>query len=458
MRQLAAAYFLPSINPGLNYDSHTGNLQQSSGNVLSVNRSAFYVGAGSSAVAAGTVSIPGVYENINVGAGLFTFLASRQTVRQREFESIAIRNQMFLRVTEAYSELLRAEGKRATQTQARDEAKIIVQLTADFSKSGLGRAADANRAATQLARREADIQAAEADILVASANLCRLLNLDPSLRLHPTDAVVVPQPLVPDPIPVSELIATAMLNRPELAAQRAAIEAAFLNLDGAKVLPFSPTTIVGFSGGAFGGGSNLVRPIFSGLGGRTDLDAIMYWTVQNLGVGNIALIRMAGAQLRVAQFQQVEILNRVRADVAEAYARAHARYAQIGVYEEAVRSGYLAFHQDLERTRGLAADRPRDVLPIELLNSFDLLASARVEYVDAIVDYNRAQFAMYVALGQPPADSLAHPVPVEGVSPRNIPPCAMPEAPAPARAREGPQTRRTIPPPRDGATFPAAIR
>ena len=78
----------------------------------------------------------------------------------------------------------------------------------------------------------------------------------------------------------------------------------------------------------------------------------------------------------------------MRAEVAEAYARSHARYAQIGIYEEAVRSGYLAYHQDLERITAMGGDRPRDVLPIELLNSFDLLANARVEYVDAIVDYN----------------------------------------------------------------------
>ena len=39
LRQLAAAYFLPSINPGMNYDSHSGNLQQSDGNILSLNRS-----------------------------------------------------------------------------------------------------------------------------------------------------------------------------------------------------------------------------------------------------------------------------------------------------------------------------------------------------------------------------------------------------------------------------------
>jgi len=75
LRQLAAAYFLPSINPGMNYDSHTGNLQQSNGNILSVNRSAVYVGAGSSAIAAGTVNIPGVYYAANPGFGAFTYLS-----------------------------------------------------------------------------------------------------------------------------------------------------------------------------------------------------------------------------------------------------------------------------------------------------------------------------------------------------------------------------------------------
>src|SRR4029077_15060131 len=61
LRQLAAAQFLPSINLGTNYDSHTGPLQQSNGNILSVNRSALYVGAGANAIAAGSVNIPGVF-------------------------------------------------------------------------------------------------------------------------------------------------------------------------------------------------------------------------------------------------------------------------------------------------------------------------------------------------------------------------------------------------------------
>jgi outer membrane protein TolC len=433
MRQLAAAYFLPSINPGVNYDSHTGNLQQSSGNILGVNRSAVYVGAGANAVAAGAPTIPGVFLAENVGLGIYNYLASKQTVQQREFIAVAVLNQIFLQVTWAYSELLRAEGRRAAQIQARDEASVIAKITRDYAAAGQGREADANRAVTQLARREALIQAAEAEVLTASARLCKLLNLDPSIRLHPTDAFVVPHPLVPDPIPVAELIALGLLNRPELGAQRAAIQAALMNLYGARILPFSPTTLIGFSAGGFAGGSNLVSPVFGGMSGRTDLDVIAFWTIQNMGLGNIALIRFADAQLKVRQFEQIEILNRVRADVAEAYAKTHARYAQIGTYEDAVRSGHLAFHEDLDRTLAMGADRPRDVLPIELLNSFDLLANARIEYIDAIVDYNRAQFDMYVALGQPPANALAHPVPTEGVTPQNMPrsgPVA-PVAPAP---------------------------
>jgi outer membrane protein TolC len=437
MRQLAAARFLPSINPGTSYDAHNGNLQQSNGNILSVNRSAVYVGAGADAVAAGTVNIPGVFLGGNTAVVIFNYLESRQLVRQREFDNIAVRNQVFLRVALAFSELLRSEGRRAVALQAREEAQAIAKLTADYAVTGQGRYADANRAATDLQRREAYLKQVESELLTSSARLCQLLNLDPSIRLHPTDAYVVPHPLVPDPIAVGELIALGLLRRPELAAQRASVIQGLLLLDGAKALPFSPTIYLGYSAGGFGGGSNLVRPIFGGFGGRSDFDAIAYWTIQNLGVGNVALIRGANANLRVRRFEQIEMLNRVREEVAEAYARTHARYAQIETNESAIQSGLLSFTQDLTRIRY----RSRDVLPIELLNSFQLMANARIDYIDAIVDYNRAQFELYVALGQPPANSLAHPVPTQGVAPSGVtganPRAANPPANTPPRGATG---------------------
>src|SRR5690606_33315407 len=112
LRQLAAAQILPSLNAGMNYHTHTGVLQQSNGNILSVNRSSIYVGSGANVVAAGTVNIPGVVLSGNVGAGIFAYLASRQEVASREAAAVGVRNQVFLSVTLSYSELLRAEGQR----------------------------------------------------------------------------------------------------------------------------------------------------------------------------------------------------------------------------------------------------------------------------------------------------------------------------------------------------------
>jgi outer membrane protein TolC len=416
LRQLAAVQILPSINLGMNYDSHNGNLQQSNGNILSVSRSALYVGAGSGVVAAGTVEVPGVVLQGNVAEEVFLFLTARQVVAQRQFATLAERNQTFLATVLAYSELLRAEGRRAVAVQVRDEARRVAELTAAYAEAGQGRPADAHRSHTELDQREADVQAAEGAILTTSAQLCYVLNLDPSVRLHPTDGWVVPAPIVPGPMPLSEQIAVALLRRPELGERRAVIREAFLALEGTKVLPFSPTVLVGFSGGGFGGGSNLVRPVFGGFGGRSDFDVAAYWTIRNLGVGNVSLINLASARLGVTHLQEIAMLDQVRAEVAEAHARTHARFAQIATTEQAVRSGTRGFREDLIRIENTIAPA------LEVVDSLRLLARSRYAYLDSIVDYNRAQFELFVAMGQPPADALAHPVPTAGVAPPDLPP------------------------------------
>jgi outer membrane protein TolC len=423
LRQLAAAQILPSINLGTNYDSHSGNLQQSNGNILGVNRSALYVGAGAGAIGSGTVQIPGIVLQGNIAVGVYGYLASRQVVAQREFATIAVRNQVFLQATLAYSELLRAEGRRAVQLQVRDEAKRVAELTAAYANAGQGRQADAQRALTELELHESDVLAAEGDLLVASARLCYVLNIDPSTRLHPTDAFVVPHPIVPDQTPVGELIALGILQRPELKDRQAAIQEALIYLEGAKVLPFSPTILIGYSSGGFGGGSNLVRPVFGGFGGRSDFDAVAYWTLQNLGVGNAALINQTKAKLGMSRYQEIAILDQVRAEVAEAYAKTHARFAQIATTEKAVRSATRGFREDLLRIENTVAPA------IETTDSLRLLARARLAYLNAIVDYDRAQFELFVALGQPPADTLARPVPTEGVKPPGEPTRMLPLSP-----------------------------
>ena len=429
-RQLAAARFLPTLNSGASYDSHAGTLQQSNGNILSVNRSSVYVGAGSFAVASGTVWIPGVVLQGNVAEAAYGYLVSRQVVRQQEFAAEATRNDVFLRVSLAYCELIRAEGRRLLWIETMNDAAEVARITSQYARTGQGRQADADRARTELYRRRFDLRRTEGEVLVASARLCKLLNLDPSIRLHPTDAYAVPMPIVPEPVSLRELIALALLRRSEMGERRTVVRESLLALEGSKALPFSPTVLIGFSSGGFGGGSNLVRPIFGGFSGRSDFDAISYWFLRNLGVGNLALIRAANAGTRLAEFQDLAMLDRVRDEVAEAFALTHARFAQIGEVEEAVRSGMQGYQLDRERIRQGVPGEGLNPLPIEVLNSLNLLYRSRLEYLDAIVDYNQAHFRLYVALGQPPAAALAHAAPTPGAKPPNSSPSATP-APAP---------------------------
>lgn len=415
LRQLAAAQILPTINLGTNYDGHTGNLQQSSGNILNVSRNALFVGAGANAIAAGTVNVPGVMWNLNVSDAIFAYLGTKQIVAQRHFSSEAARNELGLRVAVAYLDLLQAEGLRGIALQVRGEAAEMASITAAYAKTGQGRQADAERAATELRSREADAIDADGETLRASARLAQLLGLDAAIRLHATDNWVVPHPIVPDPIPLPELLAISLLQRPELKERQAAIHQAFLALEAARLLPFSPSMIVGFSAGAFGGGSNLVtaptgsttfgrsEPRFDSFAGRTDFDVVTYWSLRNLGVGNKAQIDASRSRLRSADLQQLTVLDQVRAQVAKGYTRTHARFARIATTEQAVLAARDSWTEDLTRIRG------KEGLPIEVLDSLRLLARARVEYLKAIIGYNQAQFELYVALGQPPADVLARP-------------------------------------------------
>jgi outer membrane protein TolC len=423
-QQFAAAQVLPTLNLGSNYDKHTGLLQQSSGNILNVDRSALYVGAGANAVAAGTVSIPGLYYNLNLSDSIYDYFVLRQRAEQSRHESRAVENQVLLEVALAYTDLLGAEGRLSVAILNRNDAREVARLTDVYAKTGEGRQADADRAATELSRREEDLVEARVEVGNASRRLSELLNLDATIRLRPLESRVVPQPVVPSRIPLAELLAIALVDRPEMQARQSAIRAALLELDSAKMLPFSPQTIFGFSGGLFGGGSNLVhsstppavglppnQPFFGDFKGRTDIDAILYWSARNMGLGNKALIDSARARAQSADFEQRETLDRVRFEVADAYVKTHATFAEIQVRARGIRSGMAGFVEDMVRVRG------REARPIELLDSFRHLATERGDYLDRIVAYNRAEFELYVALGRPPADLLARPVPLDPSQP-----------------------------------------
>jgi outer membrane protein TolC len=401
--QLSARTLLvPSLNYGADYHGHTGVLQRSSGKILDVSLQSLYVGAGASTAIAGTLAIPGVNVYSPLTDALFEPLAARQRLAGARFGAAAVSYDILLDVARLQIELLGNDSILQAQRRSETQFHEVYRITRNYFESGEGRDADANRARAQWQRWRALVQKAEEELAVTAARLANRVNLDPAVRLEPLGGPLVPINLVDLNSEQSDLIRVAMQRRPDIAARTAAIAEAEAHYQQEIGRPLLPTFWLGFSGGVFGGGSNLVPPLVGNFAGRTDFDVRLYWTLLNLGAGNLSLIKERNASIGQAIAERARTINRARSEVSESLAEARAAWNEIEVARRELTAAETSFKADLDRTMSRGAGQPRDVLPIELLNSLDLLAAARVNLIRAVVHYDQAQFAMWVSLGSPP--------------------------------------------------------
>jgi outer membrane protein TolC len=387
----ARALLLPTLAAGLNYHEHDGTLQSSSGIIRDLDSRAFFVGAGAAAFA--TTTIPGVRIYAHLGDAIFEPLAARQRVANRTYNASATCNSVMLDVAERYLALAAAEQRLAAAKLSDREFAEVARLTANFAKAGQGRTSDAERAQSESLLLRDEIDRQQEAVAVASADLVQILSLDPTVRLHSAGGGLSPIVLVSSDCSLDSLLKFARTNRPEVAAAWAAIEEARTRVRQEKVRPFLPLISVGVSSGDYGGGSNLAGYSFDHFAGRTDFDVLAVWNVQNLGIGNLARVRTSRAVVGEAIAEQQRILDRVSREVAEAFALIQAWRIEMESVLRQLDTASESFKLDLMRARNIEGR------PIELLNSARLLEASRQEAIQAVVEFNLAQFRLYVAIG-----------------------------------------------------------
>jgi outer membrane protein TolC len=392
---LADTLALPTLNVGADFDGHTGPLQSARGQIRDVDRESAYVGAGAAAVGAGTVNVPGARAFAHVADAIFEPLVARQRVSVASFNARATNNDILLAVAVQYFTLLGAEARVGALRESDTEVEDIVRVTTNFARTGQGREADADRATSESRLLAVQTQQSEEEIAVAAAELARLLDLDPTIRLRPADPPLAPLNLVPVAEPLDRLVQVAVASRPEIIARTAGIRLAEARLREERVRPFVPLLSVGYSAGGFGGGSDQTDPRFGRFAGRSDFDVFAVWSLENMGLGNLAVQRQRRAELGQAMADRQRLIDRVRREVTDAYALVAARRVEIEAARRRLAAAQQGYRLDFARTRNLEGR------PIEVLNSATTLASARQEMIASIIQFDQAQFQLFVALGQP---------------------------------------------------------
>ncbi len=391
------AGFLPTITAGAAYFRHDGQDQNRRGDVFSVSRSNTFAGGGLSA-------------RFDTSDALFLPLAARRMVDAATASARGVRNDEQLDAASAYLTLLREYAALAINADTLARAEQMLDRSEAAQRAGLAKTpGDINRARTEVELRREERAVIRGRIGAASARLARVLFLPDTVDLLPADKVVVPITLVPSQS-LDNLVGLGLSNRPELAAARSVAGAADQRLRQAQVDPFVPKVAVDYRGGGFAGARNAD---WSDLRGQQELNAQVYWQLDGLGFGNRAQVRVRRAELDQTRFREMQVQAQVRAEVLESAKLASARFASLTASQEAVRQGTELYRKLLDTSFGMVDRRQYDAL--EPLLAIQALNQARVRYLEEVIEYNRAQFQLYTAIGQPPAAALAAacPVPVD---------------------------------------------
>jgi outer membrane protein TolC len=401
--QRTRVLWLPDFNVGASYMGHAGGGAGNSGQEFTNTRDQLMLGGGVSAVFAVTDAV-------------FGPLALRQEVRARQWEVQAARNDALLSVAEAYFNVQQARGRLAGMMDARDKSRDLVQRIRQLA-TDLTSPAEVNRARAELADLEQAVELAYQDWRVASADLTRELRLNPVTVVAPLEPPGLQVTLISPREPVDGLVLIGLTSRPELAAHQALVQETLVRLRAEKLRPLIPSVVLtGDAVPAAPLGTLMFGAFYSDVSGkpnpwagRVDPNVQVYWTLENFGLGNRALVREREAEQQRALVELFRVQDWVAAEVVQAHARVQSAAARVSRAETELEQARITFANNLRGISETTRFGDRLVLvnrPLEAVDALRQVTRGYENYFDSVRDFNRAQFQLYRAMGYP-ADVMA---------------------------------------------------
>ncbi len=394
----AKTLWLPSLRGGIGYNKHDGRLQETEGAVLEINRNSLYYGGG---FGLGDVPLPGgaggpprLFVTLSLADAWFKPLSASQEVVASEADEQVAQNDSLADVAVAYHSLVESHGRLANSHHALKLSERMVDQVRQFEQEGFSSKTEVSRARVDRSRWQRAVAEARRKTVVRSAELARLLRLPPQVQLVPAEEFVLPIEFVDPTLDVDFLISQGLAGRPEVAQYAAFREAACFRVKEEEWRPWIPSVQVGVSGGGFGGGPSTEFP---GLASRSDVDILAVWEWKNLGLGNVALQRIRRGELQQRLLELEEMRDRIAAEVVSAAADVTSYREQMEIAREAIDAAGQSYQLNEERIRA------SEGLPIELLQSISALTDAQNAYTEAVASYNRAQYRLMRAVGNPAA-------------------------------------------------------
>jgi outer membrane protein TolC len=393
----AKVLWLPNLDMGMDYEHHEGPLQSSDGTITTSTRSSLFAGGGPVAV-------------FGLTDAIFEPLAARQVARAQDANIQTATNDTLTAVAVAYFDAQEARADLAGVQLANLLVAALVRKTESLAPEIVPEVELARVRALQANLLQVE-EIARQQWRVVSAELARVLRLNPTVVVEPIEPPQIRITLVSPQRSAEEMIPLALSLRPELTFTQAQAEAARERLQQEKFRPFLPNLVLqggstprpypmdlGGFGGNFGGSTG-------SMSFRQDYDVEVVWELKNLGLGNLASIRERRASYELARAEDYRFRDLVAKDVAQAWAQLRAADRRYANAEIELKQAWISATQNLEglgQTKRLQGNVNILVIrPLEVVAAMQSLVQGYYNYYGSVADFNRAEFRLYRALGNP---------------------------------------------------------
>jgi len=350
-----------------------------------------------------------LYQVVALTDAIFQPLAARQDLNAKRWDIQTAKNEALHETARAYFNVHKYRGQYAGVLYTVERGRKLVEAL-DALDRDLVPGVEVDRARNLLSYLEQQAVSARENWRIASADLTRVLRLDPRAVVVPLEHDHLQITLIDPSRSLDDLIPIGLTNRPELSAQQALIQAALVRIRQEKLRPLLPSILI--TGWQTPGGMTTQAGIFgTGNGGklnlwgfRDDISTQLVWQLDSFGLGNLALVKRRRAEQSRATAELFRIQDDVAAEITQSQADLQSAAARVVQAERALRTGLFTFNRSLE---GLGqTQRFGNVLeliyrPQEVVYALKLLKRAFDEYFATVAEYNQAQFELFHALGYP---------------------------------------------------------
>jgi outer membrane protein TolC len=377
--QAAWMQWFPYVTPGISFRRHEGNIQTVDGQIIDADKQSLTLGAA-------------VTMQLEAGETYYKNLVAKKLVLAAEHAVEVQRQESIWQGVSAYFEVVRAQAAVGVAGEAIKVAADYAAQVQQAVNAGIAFKGDAFRATAQVERNRLVQQQAREQQRIAAARLAQVLRISPLVNLIPDDRTPAPMTFSEGSRAVSELAASAVLHRPELAMNADQLAAAIISGEGAKWAPLVPTLRGEIFHGGLGGGQNDDGP--RKFNDSAEYSLGLTWRIGPGGLFDRSREQLTDAKQRGISIERDKLRDEITRQVVEAHTRVHSLADQL-VHARAALS---ATEQALTLARERKAFAVGEVL--ENIQAEQDLTRARLDYLNIVTEHNRAQFLLRRATGE----------------------------------------------------------